>query len=185
MVLVIAAFTDRVRCQLEEALHLSAADLKYSCTAIQSDLDRFQRQKVADLREMCIAMAKSHRDWAKKVSVVVFWFFFADVCDGRIWKRGRTRRRRLRRFLIILIGRLRFWWEKVKVGVGAPVRVPAAAKGMLRGGIRRRRSMGGEGVLCQAICIVQCHGIIHHYRSPVIPSCIDYSVNLGHKIERV
>jgi len=52
--------------QLEEALHLSAADLKYSCNAIQGDLDRFQRQKVADLREMCIAMAKSHRDWAKK-----------------------------------------------------------------------------------------------------------------------
>ena len=56
------------RVQLEEALHLSAEDLKYSSTAIQSDLDRFQRQKVADLREMCIGMAKSHRDWAKKVS---------------------------------------------------------------------------------------------------------------------
>ncbi|KIL65554.1 hypothetical protein M378DRAFT_76734 [Amanita muscaria Koide BX008] len=52
--------------QLEEALDLSAQDLKYSCSAIQSDLDRFQRQKVADFREMCISMAKSHRDWCKK-----------------------------------------------------------------------------------------------------------------------
>jgi sorting nexin-4 len=52
--------------QLEEGLHLAGQDLKYSCTAIQSDLDRFQRQKVADFREMCISMAKSHRDWCKK-----------------------------------------------------------------------------------------------------------------------
>ncbi|KAI0788801.1 hypothetical protein C8Q75DRAFT_767993 [Abortiporus biennis] len=52
--------------QLEDALHLSAQDLKYSSSTIQADLDRFQRQKVADIREMTIAMAKSHRDWCKK-----------------------------------------------------------------------------------------------------------------------
>ncbi|KIY70778.1 hypothetical protein CYLTODRAFT_391518 [Cylindrobasidium torrendii FP15055 ss-10] len=52
--------------QLEDALHLSAQDLKYASSTIQADLDRFQRQKVADLREMTIAMAKSHRDWCKK-----------------------------------------------------------------------------------------------------------------------
>ncbi|KDQ61603.1 hypothetical protein JAAARDRAFT_31064 [Jaapia argillacea MUCL 33604] len=52
--------------QLEDALHLSAQDLKYSSSTIQADLDRFQRQKVADLREMCISMARSHRDWCKK-----------------------------------------------------------------------------------------------------------------------
>ncbi|KAK0467301.1 uncharacterized protein EV420DRAFT_1508067 [Desarmillaria tabescens] len=52
--------------QLEDALHLSAQDLKYSSSTIQADLDRFQRQKVADLREMAIAMARSHRDWCKK-----------------------------------------------------------------------------------------------------------------------
>lgn len=51
---------------LEDALHLSAQDLKYSSSTIQADLDRFQRQKVADLREMCISMARSHRDWCKK-----------------------------------------------------------------------------------------------------------------------
>ncbi|KAF8884989.1 hypothetical protein BD779DRAFT_1534905 [Infundibulicybe gibba] len=43
--------------QLEDALHLSAQDLKYSSSTIQADLDRFQRQKVADLREMAINMA--------------------------------------------------------------------------------------------------------------------------------
>ncbi|PFH51041.1 hypothetical protein AMATHDRAFT_143487 [Amanita thiersii Skay4041] len=52
--------------QLEDALHLVAQDLKYSCSTIQADLDRFQRQKVADFREMCIGMARSHRDWCKK-----------------------------------------------------------------------------------------------------------------------
>ncbi|KAJ7281887.1 hypothetical protein C8J57DRAFT_1448533 [Mycena rebaudengoi] len=52
--------------QLEDALHLSAQDLKYSSSTIQADLDRFQRQKVADLREMAITMARNHRDWCKK-----------------------------------------------------------------------------------------------------------------------
>ena len=56
-----------MRTQLEDALHLSAQDLKYSSSTIQADLDRFQRQKVADLREMTISMARSHRDWCKKV----------------------------------------------------------------------------------------------------------------------
>lgn len=52
--------------QLEDALQASAQDLKYASSTIQADLDRFQRQKVADLREMCINMARSHRDWCKK-----------------------------------------------------------------------------------------------------------------------
>ncbi|KAF8517988.1 hypothetical protein BU17DRAFT_91413 [Hysterangium stoloniferum] len=52
--------------QLENALQASAQDLKYAGSTIQADLDRFQRQKVADLREMCINMARSHRDWCKK-----------------------------------------------------------------------------------------------------------------------
>ncbi|KAF9054582.1 hypothetical protein BJ165DRAFT_1523096 [Panaeolus papilionaceus] len=52
--------------QLEDALHLSAQDIKYSSSTIQADLDRFQRQKVADLREMAISMARSHRDWCQK-----------------------------------------------------------------------------------------------------------------------
>ncbi|KAJ3550331.1 hypothetical protein NMY22_g536 [Coprinellus aureogranulatus] len=51
---------------LEDALHLAAQDLKYSSSTIQADLDRFQRQKVADFREMGIAMAQAHRDWCKK-----------------------------------------------------------------------------------------------------------------------
>ncbi|TFK39408.1 hypothetical protein BDQ12DRAFT_712121 [Crucibulum laeve] len=52
--------------QLEDALHLAAQDLKYANSTIQADLDRFQRQKVADLREMAITMARGHRDWCKK-----------------------------------------------------------------------------------------------------------------------
>lgn len=56
--------------QLEDALRLSSQDLKYASTTIQADLDRFQRQKVADLREMCVNLAISHRDWCKKVSLL-------------------------------------------------------------------------------------------------------------------
>jgi sorting nexin-41/42 len=52
--------------QLEDALHLAAQDVKYASSTIQADLDRFQRQKVADIREMAIAMARSHREWCKK-----------------------------------------------------------------------------------------------------------------------
>ncbi|TFK25591.1 hypothetical protein FA15DRAFT_668289 [Coprinopsis marcescibilis] len=51
---------------LEDGQHLAARDLKYASSTIQADLDRFQRQKVADLREMGIAMAIAHRDWCKK-----------------------------------------------------------------------------------------------------------------------
>ncbi|KAF8328408.1 uncharacterized protein EI90DRAFT_2926124 [Cantharellus anzutake] len=50
---------------LEDAQHLSAQDLKYASSIIQADLDRFQRQKVADLREMCIGMARIHLAWCK------------------------------------------------------------------------------------------------------------------------
>ncbi|KAH7335345.1 hypothetical protein B0J17DRAFT_669755 [Rhizoctonia solani] len=51
--------------QLEDALFAATQDLKYASSTIQADLDRFQRQKVADIRDMCIAMAIAHRDWAK------------------------------------------------------------------------------------------------------------------------
>ncbi|QRV74046.1 sorting nexin-41 [Ceratobasidium sp. AG-Ba] len=51
--------------QLEDTLLVAAQDLKYASSTIQADLDRFQRQKVADIRDMCIAMAIAHRDWAK------------------------------------------------------------------------------------------------------------------------
>ncbi|KEP52614.1 sorting nexin-41 protein [Rhizoctonia solani 123E] len=51
--------------QVEDALFVASQDLRYASTTIQADLDRFQRQKVADMRDMCIAMAIAHRDWAK------------------------------------------------------------------------------------------------------------------------
>ena len=64
--------------QLEDALHLSAQDLKYASSTIQADLDRFQRQKVADLREMAISMARSHREWCKQVRIFVFLKLIAE-----------------------------------------------------------------------------------------------------------
>jgi hypothetical protein len=68
---IIITAKSHARFQLEDALHLSAQDLKYASSTIQADLDRFQRQKVADLREMAISMARSHREWCKKVCTAV------------------------------------------------------------------------------------------------------------------
>ncbi|KDQ19082.1 hypothetical protein BOTBODRAFT_102975 [Botryobasidium botryosum FD-172 SS1] len=52
--------------QLESTLQASAQDLKFASSTIQADLDRFQRQKVADLREMAIVMAKIHKEWCRR-----------------------------------------------------------------------------------------------------------------------
>lgn len=51
--------------QLEEALDLTEQDLTYATLAIQADLDRFQRQKVKDLRNMALDFAKIHRDFCR------------------------------------------------------------------------------------------------------------------------
>ena len=53
--------------QLEDSLQASAQDLKYASTTLQADLDRFQRQKVADLRQLTIQLAKVHREWCRQV----------------------------------------------------------------------------------------------------------------------
>lgn len=50
---------------LEEGLALTANDLHYATTAIQADLDRFQRQKVSDLRDMMLDFARLHREFAQ------------------------------------------------------------------------------------------------------------------------
>ncbi|OCF42297.1 sorting nexin-41 [Kwoniella heveanensis CBS 569] len=52
--------------QLEDSLQASAQDLKYASTTLQADLDRFQRQKVADLRNLAIQLSKVHREWCKQ-----------------------------------------------------------------------------------------------------------------------
>lgn len=53
--------------QLEEALKAASGDLKAASQTIQVDLDRFQRMKVADLRDMLIALAKVHIAYCEKV----------------------------------------------------------------------------------------------------------------------
>jgi len=54
--------------QLEDSLQASEQDLKYASMTLQADLDRFQRQKVADLRNLAIQLSKVHRDWCQQVS---------------------------------------------------------------------------------------------------------------------
>ncbi|KAK0523619.1 Sorting nexin, cytoplasm-to-vacuole targeting pathway/endosomal sorting [Tilletia horrida] len=51
---------------LEEAVELLAADLEYATQTIQADLDRFQRQKVVDFKQMMIAFAKAHRELCRQ-----------------------------------------------------------------------------------------------------------------------
>jgi hypothetical protein len=121
--------------QLEDALHLSAQDLKYASSTIQADLDRFQRQKVADLREMAISMARTHREWCKKVCTAVLLKQRASLMTvGRTWRFGRKQGKRLRRFLNTLIGYL-------QSGQVHPVLAPR-----LRGEIRQPRSTDGDCV---------------------------------------
>ncbi|RIA94861.1 hypothetical protein C1645_758948 [Glomus cerebriforme] len=52
--------------QLEEALVITTEDLKKISVSIQNDLDRFQRQKIRDLRNMLLNYAKNHVIWCKK-----------------------------------------------------------------------------------------------------------------------
>jgi len=93
---------DAARQKLEDGLHLAAQDLKYSSSTIQADLDRFQRQKVADIREMTISMAKSHRDWCKKVCLIFCWYpTLSQIAKRRTWRPGKRLNARLTRFLII------------------------------------------------------------------------------------
>lgn len=54
--------------QLEEAVELTTKDLNLATSQIQADLDRFQRQKVQDLRDMLIGLSKAHRDFCQAVS---------------------------------------------------------------------------------------------------------------------
>lgn len=57
--------------KLEDSLQASEQDLKYASMTLQADLDRFQRQKVADLRNLAIQLSKVHRDWCKQVSLAL------------------------------------------------------------------------------------------------------------------
>ncbi|WWD17888.1 sorting nexin-41 [Kwoniella shandongensis] len=52
--------------QLEDSLQASTQDLKYASMTLQADLDRFQRQKVADLKQMTIQLVKVHREWCRQ-----------------------------------------------------------------------------------------------------------------------
>ncbi|GAA5881077.1 hypothetical protein JCM5296_006476 [Sporobolomyces johnsonii] len=52
--------------QLDDAIKALTTDLRYASSTIQADLDRFQRQKVGDLREMCLDFARFHKEWAAK-----------------------------------------------------------------------------------------------------------------------
>jgi hypothetical protein len=53
--------------QLESSLRLTHEDVRYVSQTIQADLDRFQRQKVADLKEMSLNFVRFHKDWCTKV----------------------------------------------------------------------------------------------------------------------
>ncbi|EGU11239.1 Sorting nexin-41 [Rhodotorula toruloides ATCC 204091] len=56
--------------QLDDAIKALTGDLRFASVTIQSDLDRFQRQKVGDIREMCLDFANFHKEWASKVRSV-------------------------------------------------------------------------------------------------------------------
>ncbi|KAL9940345.1 hypothetical protein V8E36_001050 [Tilletia maclaganii] len=51
---------------LEEAVELLGADLEFATQTIQSDLDRFQRQKVTDFKGMMLTFAQVHRELCRQ-----------------------------------------------------------------------------------------------------------------------
>ena len=51
--------------QLEGSIQSITQDLRYANQMIQADLDRFQRQKVGDFREMGLNFSKFHIDWCR------------------------------------------------------------------------------------------------------------------------
>jgi hypothetical protein len=52
--------------QFESSIQSVTADLRYANQMIQADLDRFQRQKVGDLRQMCMDYSSFHIEMSKK-----------------------------------------------------------------------------------------------------------------------
>jgi hypothetical protein len=46
---------------------------------LQADLDRFQRQKVADLRQLAIQLSMVHREWCRVVRRRIF------LIDALVW----------------------------------------------------------------------------------------------------
>jgi len=56
------------RAQLDEALTLTADDLRFATSAIQAALDGFQKNKVADFRAMFLGYARLHREFCRVVS---------------------------------------------------------------------------------------------------------------------
>lgn len=52
--------------QFESSIQSVTADLRYANQMIQADLDRFQRQKVGDLRQMCMDYSNIHVEMSKK-----------------------------------------------------------------------------------------------------------------------
>ncbi|KAG0005530.1 Sorting nexin, cytoplasm-to-vacuole targeting pathway/endosomal sorting, partial [Modicella reniformis] len=52
--------------QLEDQLETTNADLDKISRAVQGDLDRFQRQKIRDLRDVLVEYAKAHQTWCRK-----------------------------------------------------------------------------------------------------------------------
>ncbi|CAG8155097.1 unnamed protein product, partial [Penicillium nalgiovense] len=52
--------------QLEQALEVSEKDVKDASAGVLNDLQRFQKDKEADLRRYMVAYARCHLDWARK-----------------------------------------------------------------------------------------------------------------------
>lgn len=59
---------------LQVALDITKTDLSTISTELQSDLDRFQTEKIQDMRDMLIAYAKIHIRYCQKVNFKMFIF---------------------------------------------------------------------------------------------------------------
>lgn len=88
---------------LQEALDISSKDLNAISTELQSDLDRFQVEKIQDMRDMLIAYAKIHIRYCQKVrhcfyTQVRFFKIFFYIYIYRILNRGKRPELKLTRY---------------------------------------------------------------------------------------
>lgn len=86
--------------QLQQALEITRKDLAGASLDLQAELDRFQHEKIKDLRNMLIAYAKVHIQYCKQVSDGRDTMVqdIHECCVFRIWDHGKRPVLRLTRF---------------------------------------------------------------------------------------
>jgi sorting nexin-4 len=83
---------------LQDALEITRTDLTAISSELQSDLDRFQTEKIQDMRNMLIAYAKIHIRYCQKVRFLLGKPYFILIHFYRISNHGKKHVMKLKRY---------------------------------------------------------------------------------------